>query len=173
MFWIDHGIKAIKEDAQRRLDEIEYPRDLMTKGVFLKAAIISCEAIVIWANRHADEAERLAALPETTESRKQELLKIASACRNVPENPASSFQEALQSEWFVYMFTRLEQLVGGSLSLGRLDQILWPYYKKDIDEGTITRLEARQLLESVWVNLSEAMIILMSPAGGSWTASPR
>lgn len=166
---VDHGIKAIKEDAQRRLDEIDNTRELMTKGVFLNAAIISCDAIVTWANRHADEAERLAALPETSESRKQELLEIAKACRNVPENPATSFREALQSEWFVYMFTRLEEHVGGSLSLGRLDQILWPYYKKDIDEGNITRLEARQLLESVWVNLSEAMIILMSPAGGSWT----
>lgn len=166
---LKNGIKAIKADAQKRLEAIDQPRDLMTKGVFLNSAIICCDAIVTWANRYADEAERLANLPETSESRKNELIKIAEVCRNVPENPANSFQEALQSEWFVYMFTRLEQLVAGSLSLGRLDQILWPYYKKDIEEGRITREEACTLLESVWVNLSEAMVILVSPAGGSWT----
>ena len=141
----------------------------MTKGIFLEVCITCCDAIVTWANRYADEAERLANLAETTEKRRQELTKIAAICRKVPEYPAETFQEALQSEWFVYMFTRLEELVAGSLSLGRLDQILWPYYEKVIREGRITRDEARELLESVWVNLSEALVILVSPAGGSFT----
>ena len=166
---IERGIKAIKEDAQKRLAAIDRPRDLMTKGVFLNASVICCDAIVTWANRYADEAERLAALPEISESRRTELEEIAKASRRVPEYPAETFREALQSEWFVYMFTRLEQLVAGSLSLGRLDQILYPYYKKDIEEGRITREEARELLESTWVNMSEAMVILVSPAGGSFT----
>mgnify|MGYP005754694523 CR=1 FL=1 len=166
---IKRGMKAIKEDAQKRLDAIDHPRDLMTKGVFLNSCIISCDAIVTWANRYADEAERQANDPATPEARRAELQKIAKICRRVPEYPAETFQEALQSEWFAYMFTRLEQLVAGSLSLGRLDQILYPYYKKDIEEGRITRDEARELLESTWVNMSEAMVILVSPAGGSFT----
>ncbi len=165
---LKRGIKDIKEDAQKRLTEIR-AWDKMTKGIFLEACITCCDAIVTWANRYADEAERLANLAETTEKRRQELNKIAAICRKVPEYPAETFQEALQSEWFVYMFTRLEELVAGSLSLGRLDQILWPYYEKDIREGRITRDEARELLESVWVNLSEALVILVSPAGGSFT----
>lgn len=163
---LKRGIKGIKEEAQQRLEAVrEYPAELVAKGPFLEAAIITCDAIVIWAKRHAELAREMAA-KESKPERKAELLEIAEVCDWVPENPARTFREALQSDWFVYMFTRIEQLVGASLSMGRLDQILYPYYKKDIEEGRITRNGARELLESVWVNMSEAMIILASPAGG-------
>lgn len=165
---LKRGIKDIKREAEERLAAIKYPEERITKGIFLEASIISCDAIVIWANRHAQVAREMAA-KESNPDRKKELLEIAEVCDWVPENPARTFKEALQAEWFVYMFTRLEQLVAGSLSLGRLDQILYPYYKKDMEEGRITRNEARELLESVWVNLSEAMICLVSPAAGAFT----
>ncbi len=165
---LKRGIQAIKEDAQSRLQSLTHPRDRISKGVFLEAAIICCDAIITWANRYADLAEEMAAA-EPKASRRQELETIAAVCRRVPQYPARTFQEALQSEWFVYMFSRLEQLVAGSLSLGRLDQLLYPYYAQDLAEGRLTREDARELLESVWVNMSEALLMLVSPAGGSFT----
>lgn len=163
---LHRGVKGLREDVQKRLDALrEQPGQWAAKGPFLEAALVTCDALVIWAKRHAVLARKMADT-EQNPNRKQELLEIAEACAWVPENPARTFREALQSEWFVYMFTRIEQLVGASLSMGRLDQLLYPYYAKDLAEGRITRTEARELFESIWVNMSEAMIILASPAGG-------
>ena len=163
---LKRGLKGLREDAEKRLEELKQQPTLWTaKGPFLEAAITICDAIVIWAHRYAAHARELAKT-ETSESRKAELLQIAEICEYVPENPARTFREALQSHWFVYMFTRIEQFVGASLSLGRLDQLFYPYYKKDIEEGRLTRAEAKTLFESLWVNMSENMSILASPAGG-------
>ncbi|WP_019849261.1 pyruvate formate lyase family protein [Desulfitobacterium sp. PCE1] len=164
----ERGIKDIKKQAQEKLAAIENPFERVEKEPFLQSVIITCDAIVIWAKRYAQSAREMAQ-KESNPARKAELLQIAEICEWVPENPARTFYEALQTQWFAYMFCRLEQLGAASLSLGRMDQYLYPYYKKDIEEGRMTRDQARELLESVWVNMSEAMFIMASPAAGSFT----
>jgi len=117
----------------------------------LRALIISCEAVAVFASRYVGEAERLVA-DESDESRREELRQIAAICRKVPWNPAQSFQEALQALWFTHMLVMAaESYPGAGVSPGRIDQYLYPYYQRDIDSGQMTREEARELLQCYWL----------------------
>jgi pyruvate formate-lyase/glycerol dehydratase family glycyl radical enzyme len=113
-------------------------------GDFHTASRITCEALLILANRFANEAERLAA-QEKDRGRAVELKEIARVCRNVPRQPAATFQEALQSLWFTHMAANMEGL-NSAISFGRVDQYLYPYYKADLEAGRITPDKARELL---------------------------
>lgn len=95
----------------------------------MEAMIIVADAIVIWAKRHAALAREMAA-KETDPVRKQELETMADICQRMPEYPASNFHEAVQSQWFTQMFSRLEQKTGTIISNGRMDQYFYPYYIK-------------------------------------------
>ena len=162
---IERGIKDIKREAQEKLDAIESPVELVAKGSFLESVLTTCDAMVLWANRYAELAKEMAE-KEGNLARKMELLEIANTCEWVPENPARSFQEALQSQWFVQIFSRIEQKIGAALGNGRMDQYLNPYYIKDLKAGTITKEKAKELFESLWLNMSEAMMVFVTPTGG-------
>ncbi|GAG13113.1 unnamed protein product, partial [marine sediment metagenome] len=141
------GFRGIVAELEEKLQE---GRGKKRKG-FLRALIISCEAAAAFASRYAEEADRLAA-EETDESRREELRQIAAICRKVPWNPAQSFKEALQALWFTHMLVMAaESYPGPGLSLGRIDQYLYPYYQRDIDSGQMTRDEARELLQCYWI----------------------
>jgi len=118
---------------------------------FLEALIITCKGARELAARYAVEARRLA--DECgEESRAAELLEVARICDKVPWEPAETFHEALQSLWFIHMLVMVqESYPGPGISPGRIDQYLYPYYAADIDEGRLTREEARELLECFWV----------------------
>ena len=163
------GFKGIKEDALEKLSHLdEYsPIDYTEKRPFLEATIITCNAIILWANRHADLAEQLAAEePDTV--RKAELEKIAETCRYVPENPPRTFYEAMQSQWFTQMFSRIEQKTGTIISNGRMDQYLYPFYKKDIEDGIITDDEVQELFECMWVAMAQFIDLYLSDTGGAF-----
>lgn len=162
---VDRGIKDIKLKAQAMLDALESPVDKVEKGPFLEAVIITCDAIILWANRYAKLAREMAE-KENNSARKEELLGIAQTCEWVPENPARTFREALQAAWFVQIFSRVEQKIGAALGNGRMDQYLYPYYQKDLKEGRITPAQAKELLESIWLNMAEAKMIFITPTGG-------
>ena len=166
---LQKGFKGIKQEAEERLAALdEYsPLDYTEKRPFLEATIITCDAIVLWANRHADLAEELAKT-ETNEKRKAELLKIAEICRYVPENPARNFYEAMQSQWFTQMFSRIEQKTGTIISNGRMDQYLYPYYKQDIEAGVITDDEVQELFECMWVAMAQFIDLYLSETGGAF-----
>lgn len=127
--------------------------DYATKTKLLEAMLITLEAVIRYAGRYADLADEMAT-KESNPVRKQELLKIASNCRRVPAKGATSFYEACQSFWFVQQLLQLESS-GHSISPGRFDQYMYPYYKKDIDAGTITRDEAQELLDCIWVKFND------------------
>lgn len=165
---LTRGIKDIKREAQEKLTAITNPIELAEKEPFLKAVMITGDAIVAWANRYAKVAREMAE-NEDNPNRRNELLEIAEICEWVPENPARTFQEALQAQWFTHIFSRLEHNVGAALGNGRMDQYLYPYYCKDIAEGRLTPDKAKELFESLWLNLSEAMIIFVTPTGGGMT----
>jgi len=167
---LQRGIKGVKEEAQEKLaalDPID-PKDKIEKEPFLKAAILTCDGIVAFAHRYAELARSMAA-EETNEKRKKELLEIAETCEWVPENPARTFREAVQSQWLIQTVSRLEQRIGGTVGNGRIDQYLYPYYKKDIEEGRITKDTALELLECMWTGMAKNVEIYTTPGNLSYT----
>ncbi len=148
------GYRGLIGEMQAELDKCNPgDGDYCTKSQFLKAAIISCEAVIRYARRYAELAEREAA--SCTDSvRKQELAQIAANCARVPEYGASTFYEACQSFWFVQQLIQLESS-GHSISPGRFDQYMYPYYKKDLEAGRLTRESAQELIDCIWVKLND------------------
>ncbi len=148
------GFDGIKEKAQKELAKCKAgDADFATRTAFLKAVIKSCEAASRYAERYALLAVEMAN-KETDQTRKLELALIAKNCSNVPRRGATSFYEACQSFWFVQMLIQTESS-GHSISPGRFDQYMYPYYKKDLDEGKITREFAQELLDCIWVKLND------------------
>lgn len=136
-------IEALNEAVPEEMDQI----------TFYRSVILTSEGIIRYANRYADEAERMAE-KEEDEKRRQELLRIAGNCRRVPEYPPRSFYEAMQFIWFTQ--------IGGILSEnplalnpGRFDQYMYPYYKQDIDAGVIKKEDAQELIDALWLKYSE------------------
>ena len=127
--------------------------DYARRSRFLQAVIISCEAVIRYARRYSALAEQMAQ-KETEPQRKAELLQIAQNCANVPAKGAKSFWEACQSFWFVQQLLQVESS-GHSISPGRFDQYMYPYYKADLDSGRLTREAAQELIDCVWVKLND------------------
>ncbi|MDD2603562.1 MAG: pyruvate formate lyase family protein, partial [Desulfobacteraceae bacterium] len=149
---VKRGFASIRDEARQRLEELDpfSPVNNMEKRPFLEAIIIDCEAIITWAHRHAELAAQMAAA-ESDPQRKAELEHIAEICRRVPEHPARNFQEAMQSQWFAQMWSRIEQKTGTVISNGRMDQYLYPFYKQDLDASLIDEDQATEMLECMWV----------------------
>ena len=127
--------------------------DYAKRKHFLEAVLISCKAVIGYANRYAELAKKEAAACHNAE-RKAELLKIAENCSKVPAKGATSFYEACQSFWFVQQLLQIESS-GHSISPGRFDQYMYPYYKEDLDKGTLTRAFAQELLDCIWIKLND------------------
>ena len=144
------GYKGIIDKAQAELDRCQVgDGNYVKKSHFLKAVILSCQAVIEYAERYAELASQMAA--ECTDPvRKQELLQISQNCSRVPANGATSFYEACQSFWFVQQLLQVESS-GHSISPGRFDQYMYPYYIKDINEKKITEEEALELLTCLWI----------------------
>jgi formate C-acetyltransferase len=109
------------------------------------------KAAILFSNRYADLAEEMAKDAEGTD--KQELLELAEVCRHVPEHPARTFHEALQCTWFTYLMCYWESKEAG-VSMGRVDQYLYPYYRDDMDVGRTTKSQVVELLECFRVKMS-------------------
>ncbi len=147
------GYNGIKKEAQEALRKGDVSCSRYAQGrSFLEAVIESCDAAVTYANRYALLAEEMA--KQESGQRREELLKIAQNCRNVPANGATSFYEACQSFWFVQMLIQTEGS-GHSISPGRFDQYMYPYFKKDYEEGKITLEFAQELVDCLWVKLND------------------
>ena len=123
--------------------------DSIDKYVFYKAVLVVIEAVRRWANRYAELAAQLAA-DEADPARKAELERMAAACARVPYEPAATFYEAIQAVWFSQVLLQIESN-GHSLSFGRFDQYMFPYYEADLAAGRITQDEACELLTNLWI----------------------
>ena len=163
------GFKGIKEEAISKLEQLDEfsPVDNTEKKPFLQAIINVSDAIILWANRHSNLASKLAK-DESDLVRKKELETISEICKNVPQNPPRNFREAVQSQWFTQMFSRIEQKTGTIISNGRMDQYLYPYYKKDMESGKLTKDKAIELLECVWVAMAQFIDLYLSKTGGAF-----
>jgi len=149
------GFLDFKQDIEKSLKIIDYHSDTEAykKQEELKAMLICCDSLITFASRYGDKALELAAREED-ENRKRELFEIASVCKHVPANPPRSFREALQMYWFVHLGVIIELNTWDAFCPGRLDQHLYPFYKKEIEEGTLTREDAKELLECFWVKFN-------------------
>jgi formate C-acetyltransferase len=137
---------------RRRLDWLEDLR-AYDKDQELQAMAICCEALIRFAERHAEKARELAAR-EGDPARKAELLRIAETCCHVPARAPRTFHEALQMYWFVHLGVITELNTWDSFNPGRLDQHLWPFYRRETQAGTLTREQARELLECFWIKFN-------------------
>ena len=151
---LEIGFSGIRAKAEAELAKLSLADgDYQKRSRFLEAVMISCDAAVTYARRYAklalEEAEKC-----TDPVRKMELLVIAQNCANVPEKGANGFYEACQSFWFVQQLLQIESS-GHSISPGRFDQYMYPYYKKDLDSGKITRAQAQELMDCIWVKLND------------------
>ena len=148
------GFEGIKAKAQTALDAIDCTDpDYQKRSTFLEAVKISCDAAMLYAKRYA-----LLALEEAKECsdpvRQRELLQIAENCARVPAKPAQSFYEACQSFWFVQELLQTESS-GHSISPGRFDQYMYPYFKADLEAGKLTREQAQEYMDCIWVKLND------------------
>ena len=139
---------------EKRVKEYKATLDLtdpesIDKYCFYNAVLIVLEAVRNFANRYSVLAKDLAE-KELNQERKIELLEISRICAKVPYEPAETFQEAVQSVWFIQLILQIESN-GHSLSYGRFDQYMYPYYDRDIKNGTIKESEALELLTCLWI----------------------
>ncbi|MFO1392377.1 MAG: pyruvate formate lyase family protein [Steroidobacteraceae bacterium] len=163
---LDKGCAGIKAEAEARITALDDPHDVATKRPFLEAVVLTCDAMITWARRYAALATELAANCSDP-TRKRELEEIAAVCAHVPEHPARTFREAVQAQWFAQMYSRLEQNIGGQVSQGRMDQYLYPFYRQDLDEGRLTKPQAEELLQCLWLNMMQSTEIKLSPSAAA------
>jgi pyruvate formate-lyase/glycerol dehydratase family glycyl radical enzyme len=149
------GMLDFKKDIQEQIDKLDFLNDpeATDKKEQLEGMSISCDAVILFAKRHAELAEKMA-LDEKDVQRKEELEKIAEVCRWVPVNAPRNFREAIQMYWFVHLGTITELNGWDAMNPGHFDQHLTPFYEKEISEGTLTREEAKELLSCFWIKVN-------------------
>lgn len=149
------GLLDVKARIEKRISELDYIYDpeATDKQQELEAMAISCDAAILFAERHAALAEEKAA-KEQNPQRKKELEKIADVCRWVPAHAPRDLWEAIQMYWFVHLGTVTELNGWDSMNPGHIDQHLWPFYQKGIENGTLTRDKAKELLSCLWIKFN-------------------
>lgn len=149
------GFLDFKQDIKKSLESLDFENDpeAYAKQEELKAMLICADAIITFAERHAQKAREMAKIEEDPR-RKKELEKIAQVCTHVPAHAPRDFWEALQAYWFVHLGVITELNTWDAFCPGRLDQHLYPFYQKGLAEGTLTEEQARELLQCFWIKFN-------------------
>jgi pyruvate formate-lyase/glycerol dehydratase family glycyl radical enzyme len=149
------GFLDFKKDIEESIGRLDFLNDpgAFRKREELTAMYICADAIIHYAGRHAERAEKLAR-KEKNPKRKKELEKIAAVCRRVPAHAPRSFWEALQYYWFVHLGVIIEYNTWDSFNPGRLDQHLYPFYTKGLRDKSLTREKAKELLQAFWIKFN-------------------
>ena len=146
------GMLDFKRRISARIEALDYFNDPRAYDKYeeLVAMGIAADALIAYAHRHAEKARALAeSTPDP--ARRQELLRIAAVCDRVPAHAPRDFWEAIQYYWFVHLGVTLELNTWDAFSPGRLDQHLWPFYERGLRDGTLTRAQAEELLQCLWI----------------------
>ncbi|MDF2880609.1 MAG: formate C-acetyltransferase [Clostridiaceae bacterium] len=168
---LNMGLDGIIKEAEDRLNLIDISEnDALRKIAFLKSVIIINKSVIAFAERYSKLAYKLAQA-EKDNVRKKELLNISSICKKVPRRAPESFYEAVQAVWFIHVVIQIESN-GHSASLGRADQYLYKYYKKDIDSKIIDRDFAKELLQCLWIKLFSIIKIRSTSHSGYGAGYP-
>ncbi len=146
------GLLDLRGEIEESLSQLDYLGDpaAYDKQEELKAMRICADALVCYAERHAEKARELAAR-EADARRRQELMRIAEICSYVPAHRPRDFWEALQSYWFVHLGVTIELNPWDAFCPGHLDHHLYPFYERGLEEGTLTEAEAEELLQCLWI----------------------
>ncbi len=149
------GMLDFKKEIAANLASLDYLNDAEAtdKAEQWKAMDISCDAVIVFAERHAELAEQMAA-DEKDPQRAAELLKIAKVCRYVPAHAPRNLWEAIQMYWFVHLGTITELNGWDAMNPGHFDQHLAPFYYREIAEGTLTREQAKELISCFWIKVN-------------------
>ena len=149
------GLRDFQADIERRLAGLDYLHDPQAydRQEELRAMHICAEALIRFAQRHAEKARELAA-QEADPQRRRELERIAEVCTHVPAHAPRDFWEALQAYWFVHLGVTIELNPWDAFCPGRLDQHLAPFYRRGLAEGTLTREQAEELLQCFWIKFN-------------------
>ncbi len=149
------GLLEVKERIEKRIAQLDfiYDPEATDKQQELEAMAISCDAAILFAERHAQMAEKMAK-NETDEQRRMELEKIADVCRWVPAHAPRDFWEAIQMYWFVHLGTVTELNGWDSMNPGHIDQHLFPFYQKGLADATLTHESAKELLSCLWIKFN-------------------
>ena len=146
---LSDGLKGYEKRVKELRAALDFTDpESIDKNVFYKAVLTVIEAVRDFAQRYSKLAKELA--DKETDAKREELLQMSKICAKVPYEPANSFREAVQSVWFIQLILQIESN-GHSLSYGRFDQYMYPYYMKDINEGKITKEDALELLTCLWI----------------------
>ncbi|MGV8946176.1 MAG: trans-4-hydroxy-L-proline dehydratase [Lutibacter sp.] len=151
----EKGMLDFKKEIQEQINKLDFLNDpeATDKKEQLDGMSISCDAAIVFAERHATLAlEQLE--KETNPKRRKELQKIAEVCRWIPANAPRNFYEAIQMYWFVHLGTITELNGWDAMNPGHFDQHLAPFYEKELNEGTLTREEAKELLSCFWIKVN-------------------
>jgi pyruvate formate-lyase/glycerol dehydratase family glycyl radical enzyme len=166
-FVLDIGYQGIKDRIRAQLGQLDLTQaGEYQKRTFHEALLVTCDAVIEFAQRYAREAHRLAA-GETDENERKRLQRIAEICERVPAHPAQTFREALQVVSFLTMIAHVDQS-GTGITIGRLDQFLFPFYRRDLAQGRLTKEEAQELLDCLWLKLQEPNICRSTEAVPTW-----
>ncbi len=152
---IQEGFISVYEDATARLNQLSDDAGLDGRRDFYRAAQIICQGVARFAERYAELAEDMQK-KESNPRRAKELSLIASACRRVPYQSARNFHEALQAYWFTLLIDYIFQN-GSAISCGRFDQFMYPLYRADIESGALSKDEAQELIEALWVKHNDVI----------------
>ncbi|MEE9189941.1 MAG: trans-4-hydroxy-L-proline dehydratase [Candidatus Neomarinimicrobiota bacterium] len=149
------GIHDFQKEIENQIDQLDYYNDpdATNKHDELRAISITGDALIVFAERHAEMLESLARA-EKNGNRKKELVKMARICRKVPANKPDTFWEALQYYWFVHLGVITELNTWDSFNPGRLDQHLLTFYRNDLKSGVLTEVDARELLQAFWIKFN-------------------
>ncbi len=149
------GFLELKEEIRQAMENLDWFQDpeAYAKSEELKAMAICCDAIILYAERHARALEQLAK-EEKDAARKQEIQNLASICRRVPARAPQTFHEMLQHYWFIHLGVITELNPWDAFNPGRLDQHLFPFYRKEIEAGSLTKEQAFELLCCFWVKFN-------------------
>lgn len=149
------GMNDIQKDIQEQIDNLNYFSDPLALDKYeeLVAMKITAEALIVYAHRYSNLLQNLAEKENNVE-RKEELRRMSIICLNVPANKPKNFWEALQYYWFVHVGVTTELNTWDSFNPGRLDQHLYPFYKKELEKDRLTKEKATELLQSFWIKFN-------------------
>jgi pyruvate formate-lyase/glycerol dehydratase family glycyl radical enzyme len=152
------GLRSVMDDAEQKMVDLSPEEKNGEKGFFYDAVIRTCRAAISFAQRYSALALAMAAT-EIDRERAAELREIARVCSRVPEHPAETLHEAVQSLYFIHLLAQIES-GGNSISLGRIDQILFPYYRKDVEAKRTSPDKARGLVALLFIKTNEIWNVL-------------
>lgn len=152
------GLEGFKEDIRAALAALSGEGmaggEDCSKREELEGMLIACDAVILFAERHADAAEAMASDAKKDPAEEKRLLEIAVVCRKVPRHAPESFREALQMYWFMHLGTITELNGWDAMNPGHLDRYFYPFYKRELDAGTLDREAAKEMLSAFWIKFS-------------------